>query len=65
MSHDEWIQLFAFITLVGAGFVILVDLVAEFEVEIALRVWGSIPYHVVRYLTGGSAIVLALDVLTH
>lgn len=64
MSHDDWIHLFAYITLIGAALLVLIDALAEFGVDIALRVWGSIPYHVARYVTIGSALILALDVIT-
>lgn len=63
MSHNDWIQLFAYITLIGTALNVLIDAAVEFGVYIALRVWGSLFYLAVRYITISSALVLALDVI--
>lgn len=65
MSYEQRLELFAKVVLGGVAILVLIDLGTEFNSKIALRFRWSIMWHVLRYITFGCALALAVDVVSN
>lgn len=63
MTHDAWLELFAWVLLGCVSIILIVDVLTEFSVHIALQFRWSICYNAIRYIGVGCAIALAFDVI--
>lgn len=65
MTYQDWLEAFAYVVLVCVGIVVTIDLLAEFKVQIALKLKWSIAWYVLRYTASGCALALAINVVKH